>query len=349
MISMRRTRGVVPGLLLLLTFLSVSFSASSQPPKTAKEYHSEGRGLYERGDYVGARESFLRALAASKGEGKEDYNILSNLGQAELKTNRARDAAEHFSRSLKLLLTTVLTKEDQTKVERLKILLDEAKAQVGTARIRLNRDDDRPAASAEIRVNDTPVGSWPLAMDEVYVEPEKLQRFTASLSASECENAAWEAKFPKGKTLDVPLTLKCHKDPPWKGIAIGTGIAAAAGVVVGVVMLPLHLTNNKQANELWNNLHAKGGESACSFGANEADCEKLERVDFNALAFRNTAITSFVVAGVGAAAFGIALGFHSSKSSPQEGSGGPDKESSELNISFGFDRHGGGAILKGSF
>lgn len=343
---MRRNWIAFPGLLLLSTSLVTSFPAAAQPTeKTAEEYIADGVAFHKQKNLEMAYSAYSKAWAIKKKKKVGDYALLANLGRVELERRMARDAAEHLACSLANWKSVMDDKSggDRHKVEQ---RLTEAKKQVGTVLFHIVDDDGRAVEGAEIRVGNRPVDFCPAEVKEIYVEPQKRQLFSAVLPG--CEDATWQAEVQKGATLDIPLTLKCRKDPPW-GLIGGLGGVAVAGGLLGAGLWFRYTARDDSANALWRDLYTQGGQSACFGGANKAKCDDLVDADVDARVSQGVAIGSFAAGGAALVAASIILGLSCAENSTPKGSERRVQESSSLNISLGFDQSGGGAILKGSF
>ncbi|MCK6591877.1 MAG: hypothetical protein L6Q76_30360, partial [Polyangiaceae bacterium] len=99
--------------------------------KTADEYALEGRELAARNDFQGAYAAYMEAWKR-----KRSFDIAGNLGVAELRLGRMREAAEHLT-YCEQNYPAVRDAEQTKKLEVVRELLKEARAQVGVARIRV--------------------------------------------------------------------------------------------------------------------------------------------------------------------------------------------------------------------
>ncbi|HZF55832.1 MAG TPA: hypothetical protein VE093_44760 [Polyangiaceae bacterium] len=347
MIPMGRSQTTLPGLLLM--FLATSSSASAQPSeKTAEDYLHEGFRFERENSLSKAAEAYANAWAINKKKKKSDHVNVSNLGNVELDLGRARDAAEHLACAIESW-PDAAKKQSMKDLGEVKNRLAEAKKRVGTVRVRAVADDGRLADELDIWAADKLLGDFcPVHVDEVYLAPSsKPQLLTVELSG--CEKHMQQVTLQSGESIDVPVTLKCRKDPPWLAIGIEAGVAATGGAV-GLGMFLKYKGEDDEANTLWRELYARGGNSACYNGANKADCEELKSADKAARTSLDVTKVAFTVGGIAALAVGgTVLASYIMNSSPPQEVEGRRKSSSALNVSFSFDGRGGGAILTGSF
>jgi len=202
----------------------------------AVRHYEDGVTAAKLGRWAKAHESFLAAWKV-----KQHFQIAANLGRAELKLRKYRDAAEHLAFFLREA-TGVSSQEDRAARK----MLDEARAKVGAVTIQVNRAD------AEILVDGVAVGTAPIA-HEVFVEPGR-RTVEAKLGGFEDDRRSLD--ITAGSSQNVVLTLSerpaapaplfparpagpSEKElgrPSVAPIAVGIGLTAAAvGVGIGTL------------------------------------------------------------------------------------------------------------------
>ncbi|MCC6553997.1 MAG: PEGA domain-containing protein [Polyangiaceae bacterium] len=170
----------------------------------AAREHNLGIEAMRRGDLEGARAHFLSAWNL-----KKHFQIAANLGMAELRLGRRRDAAEHLSYALR---EGAKLGEDERRA--MQAMLDEAGRSVGAASVDVSRE------GAEILIDGRLIGRSPLR-GEVFVEPGR-RVIEARLAGYAPASAAVD--FDPGASRRVALTLVELPRPQ----ARATGVAPAA-------------------------------------------------------------------------------------------------------------------------
>src|SRR5262249_44507201 len=142
------------GTLLAIAGLSaVSSAALSQPvisgedaAKIADAHFLRGKALLKDGNIKGAYKEYKASWDL-----KKTYDIAANLGNVEYELGMPRDAAEHLSFSLRSTAVSVAP----DRLEKIKKVLDQARALVGEVYIKVNVD------GAEVLVDGVSVGRSP--------------------------------------------------------------------------------------------------------------------------------------------------------------------------------------------
>ena len=302
----------------------------------AVRHYEEGVKAAKSARWNSAYEEFLAAWKL-----KQHYQIAANLGRAELKLGKYRDAAEHLAYFLR-----EAPHVDEAERAAAQAMLDEARAKVVALTILVDR------AGAEVLVDGVAIGKAPLGQ-EVFVEPG---RRTVEARLGGLENDRKALDIGPGSTRRVLLTLvpragekdesparpiavapvgprvpAAPEQTPPGGLSmqlIGAGItastlAAAAGVALTFVSLS----------------RADAREDACGTGP-YATCDEMVWRSFEderALT-ANAAIASFIGAGVVAAAT-VSYVIHGSSSKPEGASG----------IAVRIHPHGGGASVSATW
>lgn len=227
--------------LSLLAVLSASQPAPAQPPAepppdaaVITRHYEAGQKAAKRKQWPQARQSFLEAWKL-----RPHYQIAANLGRAELMVGAYRDAAEHLAFFLREAPAEV-SAEDRAQAQQ---WLDEAKAKIGTIRVKVE------PADAEVLLDGVALPA-PLP-PEVYVEPGKRvleARREGRVSARrELELAAGQGEAVELVLAEVPPPAPPPKPAPPPepaggrspvliGVGIGTAVAAAATGTVLVLM-----------------------------------------------------------------------------------------------------------------
>jgi Tfp pilus assembly protein PilF len=81
---------------LLALFLPIAAGCQTDKQERFRQYSDDGVHLYQRGDYVGARDQFEVALTL----GPKDANVLYNLGQCNDRLNRPEQAENYYQQCL---------------------------------------------------------------------------------------------------------------------------------------------------------------------------------------------------------------------------------------------------------
>jgi len=146
---------------LVVLVIAVAPPAIADPAPTPEEVQqaqarwSEGKAFFDRGNFEAARVAFKQAYTIVPHPA-----FLQNLGEAELRTGRAVDAARHFT-----LFLRSSSSGSPTQRELVKKSLKKASEKLGSLVIETNVDD------AELRVDDEVVGQSPLGSFQWFVEP----------------------------------------------------------------------------------------------------------------------------------------------------------------------------------
>ncbi|AUX24962.1 uncharacterized protein SOCEGT47_055030 [Sorangium cellulosum] len=120
----------------------------------ARQLYDEGLAALDQSRWVEAHASFLAAWRIER-----HYQIASNLGVAELRLGKYRDAAEHLSWYLREAPATRVTQR-----QRAEVLLKEALAKVAAITVKTEPE------GAEVTVDGAEMGRTPLALP-VFLEP----------------------------------------------------------------------------------------------------------------------------------------------------------------------------------
>ncbi|WP_437953844.1 PEGA domain-containing protein [Sorangium sp. So ce296] len=278
----------------------------------ARQLYDEGLAALNRSRWAEAHASFLAAWRI-----KQHYQIASNLGVAELRLGKHRDAAEHLSWYLR-----EAPAERTVQRQRAEVLLKEALAKVAAITIATEPE------GAEVTVDGAVVGRTPLALP-VFLEPgphaisAALDGYTAERQQIEpaagytggitlhLEPARAEAQAALGApsaegpraareapTAKLPETTAA---PPegrsWVPVIV-LGAASVVGLGVGVA---LTLTANDASAEtssqraaIWN----AGGGCIDAPAEHVGACAKLRDGEARVDAFSNGARIAYATSGL---------------------------------------------------
>jgi hypothetical protein len=161
---MRARTAALMAMVSLATTTVAAWSAGQTPPSSSAAGADESDQAvrhYEDGVKAAKLTLWSRAYASflAAWKLKQHYQIAANLGRAELKLRKYRDAAEHLTYFLREASEVV---PDERKAAQ--AMLDEARANVGALTISV----DRPGA--EVLVDGVAIGEAPLGR-EVFVDP----------------------------------------------------------------------------------------------------------------------------------------------------------------------------------
>ncbi|WP_437711876.1 PEGA domain-containing protein [Sorangium sp. So ce448] len=319
----RRIASVASFLALLSTTVPGRTQPSTAPHEAetvamtqqARKLFREGVDAFAQSRWADARAAFLAALSLNP-----HYTIRGNLGAAELKLGRHRDAAEHLARYVREMAEDATsTAEERARGE---AAYAAARAKVGTLVVRTKVDGARVFVDGILR------GLTPLA-DPLFVEPGahaisvehedyETKKMTVQLVAGaqiedEVELGQRSAGAPPPKrpeTTMAPLVrgAEKHARDPRTALLIGGAATAGAAAVAGVVFTVLANANASDAEEQRSLLRQEGGLDACKAPRAPARCTELKDAVAARYDFSNAAFWSFVGAGtvaIGTVVYGV--------------------------------------------
>ncbi|HTN85732.1 MAG TPA: hypothetical protein VL242_18660 [Sorangium sp.] len=164
-------------------------SAESARDRAVRDFE-QGRRAHREGRLEDAELSYLRAWAWMK-----SYDIAVNLGQVQLMLNKPASAAKHLAFGVR----TVGPEIEPERLERMQALLAEAKAQVGTVRVRVRNVPD-----AELFVDGKRVPAEE-ATHALYVEPGQ---HLLVIRRAGYEDAVRPLATGPGATEEITIDLK---------------------------------------------------------------------------------------------------------------------------------------------
>jgi hypothetical protein len=319
---------------------TASASADPNAPRDPREVYKDAVTAFEAGDYQKAYEGFKEVWATEK-----KPKVVGNLGRAELKIGKYRDAAEHLDMFLK--------QDDQmTADERRQVyaLLGEAKKNITTLRLVILPE------GAEVLVDGAKIGTSPIEGD-VYLEPGK-HTVVAQLGAA-TQKTDIDTKAGAGEEV-VKINLQPPTAPTATATATATGlvssikipreayIIAGGGVVAllgGILMGAASGQKGQAEKDAPRNID---DQLICSkdpkkdLGGKNTDCDKIRSLASSGDTMWGVGV-AFLVVGLGAAAGGGVL-----FALPRlTGSAEPAKPTSRLVPVVGTDR--AGLMWQGSF
>ncbi|WP_437645808.1 hypothetical protein [Sorangium sp. So ce362] len=257
-----------------------------------------------------------------------------NLGQVQLRLNKAASAAKYLAYGVRAVGPEI----EPERLGRMLALLDAAKAQVGTVRVRVKN-----VADAEVFVDGERVPAEEVK-HEIYLEPgphllvirhagyeDEHVRVLAAPASTEtvtpelkpkAEEApvaseAEPAKLSKAPIVAPPAgSAEAHASGPRKAVLTGGAATAGAAAVAGVVFTVLAVTKGSDAEERRDSVVRNHGAGACSRAdAPSAACAGLRDAFEVHQRWTNAAFWSFV--GAGAASVGTLIyGFSTKPSRP---------------------------------
>jgi hypothetical protein len=346
----RRIASVASFLALLSTTVPGRTQPSTAPHEAetvamtqqARKLFREGVDAFAQSRWADARAAFLAALSLNP-----HYTIRGNLGAAELKLGRHRDAAEHLARYVReMAKDATSTAEERARGE---AAYAEARAKVGTLVVRTKVD------GARVFVDGTLRGLTPLA-DPLFVEPGA---HTISVEHEDYETKKMTVQLVAGGQIEngVELRQRSAGAPPPKrpetsvapparhpeegaggprtaviaGGAVATGVAATTGTVLAVMAASKWSAGSDQRDELTR----RGGVYACAAGQQAVSCrDAVERYD-DASALWNAAIWTWIGAGT------VGLGTAAYAWLAKE----PAQPTERVKVSPMFAVHGGGLVV----
>jgi PEGA domain/Tetratricopeptide repeat len=270
----------------------------------------QGNDLYRLKKYVEAEAAYEEALRL-----KKVHDIAANLGYAEMRQGKLREAAEHLDFAVRTWPPTGKQDKRQYAVERLAIV----KKEVATLTIQV------AVSEAEVFVDGVSVGKTPLT-GAVFVEPgsrtieakhsgyvDARQVLEATKGAEQTVTLALVAApvatpMPSGpgigagagsttgSTTAPPVTppLPPSTRPMWP-VALGAGAAAVflGGGLAFTVVSNGHRTDSRDSQQT---IDAAG--RYCGDGADPTTCSTLADSISQTETFRSLAVAGFVGAGL---------------------------------------------------
>ncbi len=253
----------------------------------AKQLFGEGFAATNLAQWDKARTFLLSAWRI-----QHHWKIAANLGRAEFKSDRMRDAAEH----LRFFLDTAPDDVDATERKRAEEMLAQARAKVGAVKV------TGLLEGAELFVDDAPMGRLPPS-GLVFVEPGSRRvegRAVGYTGAGErvAAEAGKEvplelklAKVPEPKPVVRVERVDVVRAPPRNKVVVMAGAAGAgAALALGVgAMIGSFVEAGKLEKEL--------GGQRCGDPDMRSCSPSVVNADHNRVRLANTSFWSFMAAG----------------------------------------------------
>ncbi|WP_437598183.1 hypothetical protein WMF28_36400 [Sorangium sp. So ce590] len=323
----------------------------------AAQLYREGNDAFKQKRWSDAELSYLKAWALVR-----SFDIAANLGEVQLQLKKPRSAATFLSFALR----TAPPSAKAEQIARMRHFLDEAKAQVGTVRVRVKNVTD-----AEVFVDLERVPAEEVK-HELYLEPGP-HLLVIRRAGYEDEHLGVLAAPRMTETIEPELKPKAEKAPVAAGpgaarpgaasapgmgdaktkapaagaraeeraggprTAVITGGVVAAGVAAGVgtVLAVVAASKWSAASDQRDELRREGGVYVCAAGQRTPSCrDAVERYD-DASGLWNAAIWSWI--GAGTVGLGTAAYAWLAKVPPERA--GSVKVSPMLAV------HGGGLVV----
>jgi hypothetical protein len=243
---MKRSISTARAAMVLALVMALSAPAAGQDPpqpdKTGADpeverLYREGVKAAGRKQWEQARQVFLEAWKR-----KPHFQIAANLGRAELRAGKPRDAVEHIEYFLREAPADV-SQQDRTEAQS---LLAEARAQIGTLALTVEPE------GADVLLDGAPVGTLPPTR-EVLVDPghrvlearrEGYRPARQEVDVAPGTRATVTLRLEREKPLSLPPRSPPPAPPPEGGgrspaligVGIGTAVAAAGAGAVLVVL-----------------------------------------------------------------------------------------------------------------
>jgi len=290
-----------------------SAAASASPAAPAQTALDKADELYRKGMVAGAVKDWPRAFEHLLGayQLKKSYDIEGNLGAAELKLGKYRDAAEHLQHSLTLF---PVNGKDENK-RRTEELLAEAKKEVGILKLTIS-----PAAAlVNVGGRALPPGE---PHDQVFVEPGEMRIEVGGVDQYEPANRS--VKVAKGQVVELAIALKpvgktvpaasastsasatstSTSGPaptgPRKALVITGVVLTGAGLIAGVATGIAALTAGGDAQSQLEKIRSTQGP--CKDPADTPACKDLAATRSQQSGLTSAAFWSLAGAGIAGAA-----------------------------------------------
>lgn len=312
----RPPRATTLSLAVWMTLLAWAPAAEAQAPSptpASTPAKASAEDLLKRFAEAAKANDWPRAYEAMQeaSSQRQTYDVLLNLGTAELRLGKMRDAAEHLSRSLALFPATGKPEAKKMAEES----FAKAAAQVGTLRLTVS--------PAEARVL---VGSRTYGVDD-YREQVFVEAGEVMVSAGDVAGYASEQKtvhVDKGKTVDVEIALTLANGAasatatgtvapattttgaaPNVPLVIAGGAVTLASLGVGIGLLVASSDKKAEADKIRQGLLDKKVFGICESDQSDPDCQRFADAGNARTLFGNVGASLLVAAGVVAVSTGV--------------------------------------------
>ncbi|KYF84783.1 hypothetical protein BE17_27710 [Sorangium cellulosum] len=291
-------------------------SEESERDRAVRDFQ-EGRRAHVAGRLEEAEFFYLRAWARLK-----SYDIATNLGQVQLQLNKPASAAKYLAFGVR----TVGPEIDPERLARMQALLAEAKAQVGTLRVRVTNVRD-----AEVLVDGQRLPAEEMK-HELYVEPgqhvlvirragyeDTVRQLTTVPEGTEEITIELKPKAAMGRgAAGAPVNGEANakaaaaerrgQEPRSWGPVIALGVASAAGLGLAVGFTVASNTASSDARAQRQAILRVGAGCSHAPSALADRCAQLARTTARSERLRDFAGVTYVASGtVALAALVVAL------------------------------------------
>jgi len=267
-----------------------SATAAAAPAAPATD-SDKADALYRASVEAGKAEKWQEAyeLLSEAVRLKQSHDILGNLGTTEFRLGRYRDAAEHFTASLRLYPVNGRPEGKAFSAA----LLDEAKTLVGTLVLKVT------PPTAKVRVNGNEVAA--AERDAVFVEAGDVVIEVGGLAGYESKRRVVKAEKGKVETVEMgldPLGGAAQRNPIPGYVAGGIG---AAGAIAGAVLLGVGFAQKSDVEAKMP--RDENGKALCVRSADAGperhpDCPALRSTEASAQAMANVGLPMMIAGGV---------------------------------------------------
>jgi hypothetical protein len=215
---------------------------------------AQGNQLYDQGKFADAEAAYLEAWKL-----KKSFDVAGNLGNLEADLKKWRPAAEYIAYAIREFPAGGKPGLRDELLRR----LSEAKAQVGTLRIQVNRP------GAEVYVDGVSVGVTPLP-GEVFVDPGNhlIEVRLEGFPPAQANVAA-----ARGRTDDVAVNLVARGAN--RAVVIGGAVVAGVAIITGGALLGVSASKGSAASSLYGKVKSEGGCPPFD-SAQTGDCATLK-------------------------------------------------------------------------
>ena len=294
------------------------FSAAPARAGEADDHFAKGNAAFEAEKYEAALTEYQAAWKLTK-----VYDLAAIMGQAEMRLEKYKDAADHFAYALR---TFPLSGDEELR-KNTEASLAEVKKQIATIRLKAFVKDVTFTVGGAALPADA-------AANDIYLDPGKI---TVEASAPGYRSVQKKLELKAGQSQDVSFTLEPDSGArsPIPGYVLG-GVGVA-GVILGAALVGAAEGKKGEAQKLHDEI---GSVAGCQ--ANPVKCKALKDASTGADALGNTGVVAFVFGGVAAAAAGLYFVLPARKSQAAPAKTG-------VTIVPVVSASSGGALITGSF
>jgi hypothetical protein len=258
----------------------------------AKRFYEEGVKAADLGQWEKARERLLSSWRI-----RQHWKVAANLGRAEVRVGKFRDAAEHLTFFLRE--AAEVTPDDRRATQQ---MLDRAKARVGALSIAV----DPPGA--EVLVNGQVVGKAPLP-GVVFVEPgqvlveARLEGFTGAREtrtavAGKEESVSLQLAKLAAAPSSADVAPRPERPRPSLPLVIAGSVIAGAGLATGLGLFVSAGSMGSSARETSQMIVMMGNNCIAGNARFDSQCDGLKSTAALGDTFNRVGIGLLVGAGV---------------------------------------------------